>query len=183
MRPADQLGLKEGVPRGVVGGDVPFHAVEHVLVALTARRGHDGIDVGAGSLLGDRVALFDLAPDAGKDVPLELIRRRHRREPGRRRGRQPRQCVGHPADLFLHEDLLEHAAAAPAQLGRHVGGVEAQLVHPPARLVQRFGRQVTVVEFGVLFVRNEFVCKRASPTLDLEVLGREVVHFRCLLGS
>jgi len=53
-----QLGLEEGEVGAVVGGDVPFDAVEQVVLAVPARGGLDRVDVGARALLGDRVALL-----------------------------------------------------------------------------------------------------------------------------
>ena len=59
--PVGQHGLEEHVVGLVERRDVPLHAVEDVVVAVAARgRGQVG-DVGAGALLGDRVALLHLA--------------------------------------------------------------------------------------------------------------------------
>ena len=106
---------------------MPLHAVQHPGAAVPAGGRRDRVDVGAGAFLGDRVALLALAADRGQQVALELVGGGHRREPGRRRGGDPAEGVGHPADLLLDEDLLERGAATAAERARQVRREEAEL--------------------------------------------------------
>ena len=57
-----------------------FVAVQHVLVALARAVDCDRVDVGAGALLGDRVALVALAPDRGT-IHRSICRRADRGRP------------------------------------------------------------------------------------------------------
>jgi hypothetical protein len=127
VRPAAQPGLEEGVVGRVERGDVPLDAVEQVLAAVRPRGRLDRVDVGARALFGNGVALFALARDRGPDVPVDLVAGGHGGQPGRRGGRHPAQCVGHPAHLFLDEHLLQRGAAAAAEFFRHVRRVQPEL--------------------------------------------------------
>jgi hypothetical protein len=180
---AGQPGLEEGEVGGVVRGDVPLDPVEHVLSAVAARGGLDRVDVGARALLGDRVALLALAGDRGPHVPLDLVRRGHVGQPRRRRGGDPAQRVGHPAHLLLHQDLLEGGAAAPAELGRHVGRVQAQFAGPLGVPGGQIGGQLAVGGLGLLLERDELVREGAGPGLDGQVFGRQSVHPAGPLGE
>ena len=71
--PPSILRLEEAVVGRVERGDVHLHAVQDVVVAVPARRGGDRVDVGAGALLGDRVALVALAADRRDDPRLHLL--------------------------------------------------------------------------------------------------------------
>jgi hypothetical protein len=97
---------------------------EEVAVAVAQRGGLDGVDVGAGALLGDRVALPPLAADGGHHPALELLVGGHLRQPGGGRVDHPTEGVGGAADLLLHQHLLERREAAATELLGHVDGVE-----------------------------------------------------------
>ena len=115
--PAVSLGLEEGSSRQCCRTcHVPLDAVEDPLVAVAAGGRLDRVDVGARALLGDRVALLALAADRRLEVALDLVRRGHRRAPGRRGRRDPAQRVRHPAHLLLDQDLLQRGAAAAAEV-------------------------------------------------------------------
>ena len=84
VRRLGELGLEEAVAGAVVRRHVPLDPVEHVLLAVAARGRLDRVDVGAGALLGDRVALVHLAPHRRCQPALALRRRRDLGEPQRR---------------------------------------------------------------------------------------------------
>ena len=162
------LGLEEAVVGGVERGHVPLHAVEHPGVAVAAGGRRDRVDVGARALLGDRVALLALAADRGQQVALELVGGGDRREPGRGRGGDPAERVGHPADLLLDEDLLERGAAAAAELARQVGREDAEL---DRALLVRGGDVVgqAAGQLGLDLERDELVGEGAGARLDVLV--------------
>src|SRR5215471_19775005 len=99
---------------------MPFDAVEQVVVAISARGRLDRVDVGAGSLLGDRVALVALASRRWLDVPLKLVCRRDGWQPRGRCPDHPGEGVRDAANLLLNEDLLQGRASAAAELRRQV---------------------------------------------------------------
>ena len=65
--------LEEHVVGLVVRRDVPLHAVEDVVVAVARGGGLQVGDVGAGVLLGDRVALLAPSLDGRQQVGLALV--------------------------------------------------------------------------------------------------------------
>ena len=175
VRAASQPGLEERVVGGIERGHVPLDPVQAVAVAVPVGGGLDGRHVGPGALLGDRVALLALTLDGRAHVAVELGRGGHRREPGRRRGRHPAERVGHPAHLLLDQDLLERGAATPAQLGRHVGGVQAQFAGPLGLGRGHVRGQVTAGQFGLLLERDQLVGEGRGPGpggRDLRWTGR-----------
>ena len=167
--PAGQLALEEHVVGVVERGHVPLDPVQEVAVAVAGGRGTDGVDVGAGALLGDGVALAALAAD-GRDHPaFQLLGGGHLGQPGRRGVDHPAESVGDPADLLLHQHLLEGAEAAPAELLGHVDGLEAELDDPaPVRLQEPVG-ELAAVELGLHLVRLELVGQGSGGRLDLPV--------------
>jgi hypothetical protein len=171
VRAAAQPGLEEGEVGGVVRGDVPLDPVEEVLVAVAVSGGLDRVDVGARALLGDRVALLALAGDRGPHVPVDLVRGGHLGQPRRRGGGHPAQRVGHPAHLLLDQHLLQGGVAAPAELGRHVGRVQAQLAGALGVPGGQVGGQFAARGLGLLLERDELVRETAGPGLDGQVFG------------
>src|SRR5829696_3866026 len=80
--PAGQLALEEHVVGVVEGGHVPLDPVEQVVVAVAGGRGLDGVDVGAGALLGDGIALAALTADGGRHPAVQLLLAGHLGQPG-----------------------------------------------------------------------------------------------------
>jgi hypothetical protein len=181
VRPAGQLGLEEHVVGVVERGHVPLDAVQHIGVAVGARCRLDGVDVGAGALLGDRVALAPPAADGRQDPAVQLLLGGHLRQPGRRRVDDPAKGVGGPADLLLHQHLLEGREAAAAQLFRHVDGLEAELADLPLLRLQHLGGQLAPVQLGLHLERQQLVDEGAGTLLDLAVgLRHRVGHGHAL---
>ena len=124
------------------------------------------VDVGARALLGDGVALLPLALDRRPYITLDLVRGGHRGQPRRRGGRHPAQRVGHPAHLLLDQHLLQARAAAAAELGGHVGGVQAQLAGPLGVRGGHVGGQFPGRRLGLLLEGDQLVRELAGPGLD-----------------
>jgi len=151
---------------------VPLDPVEHVAVAVAGGRGLDGVDVGAGALLGDGVALAALAADGRHHPAVQLLGGGHLGQPRRRGVDHPAEGVGDPADLLLDQDLLEGREAAPAELLGHVDGLEAELGDPaPVRLEQPVG-ELAAVQLGLDLVGEELVGEGPGGRLDLPVCLR-----------
>jgi hypothetical protein len=172
VRPAGQLALEEHVVGLVEGGHVPLDPVEDILVAVAGGRGRDGVDIGAGALLGDGVALAALSAD-GRDHPaLQLLGGGHLGQPGRGGVDHPAQGVGDPADLLLDQHLLEGAEAAPTELLGHVDGLKAELGDPPPVLLEQPLGELAPMELGGDLVGLELVGQGPGGGLDLPVCLR-----------
>ena len=174
--PGGQHRLEEHVVGLVVRRHVPLHAVQDVVVTVARGRRLQVGDVGAGVLLGDRVALLAPALDGRQQVGLALVVVGHGGPPAGRRGEAPGEGVGDPAALLLHEDLLEGAAAATAELGRDVRRGQAELDGAGLEPVGDVLGELAVVLLGVLLVGDQLVGEAARAGLQLEVVGRESVH-------
>ena len=109
-----QHGLHEAVVGQVVRRHVPLHPVDDVTVAVAHRGGGDRVDIRAGELLGDRVALVPFAAHRRQQPALALVIGGDVDPPGRRRVHHPGEPVGDPPDLLLHEHLLQHRASGTA---------------------------------------------------------------------
>jgi hypothetical protein len=167
--PAGQLALEEHVVGVVERGHVPLDAVEQVAVAVAGGRRLDRVDVGAGALLGDGVALPALAPDGGYHPAVQLLLAGHLGQPGCRGVHHPAERVGDPPHLLLDQHLLEGRVAAAAQLLGHVDGLEAQLGDAaPVRLQQPVG-QLTAVQLGLDLVGQQLVGQSPRALSDLPV--------------
>jgi hypothetical protein len=171
-----QLGLEEDVVGVVERGHVPLDPVEQVVAVAVGGGGRlDGVDVGAGALLGDGVALAALAADGGEHPAPQLLVAGDLRQPRGRRVDHPAERVGGPANLLLDQHLLEGGEAAPAELLGHVDGLEAELGDPPAVALQHLGGQLAAVQLGLDLVGDELVDQRPGGGLDLPVGLRQGV--------
>ena len=171
-----QHGLDEDVVGEVVRRDVPLDPVDHVLVAVAARGGLQRRHVGAGELLGDRVRLVLLAAHRRQQPALALVVGGHLGPPLRRGGHHPRQAVGDPAALFLHQHLLQGRAARTAHRRRHVRGVQTQLDRPPRMLGRQLLRQQAARQLGLDLVRHQRLDEGPRRVADPQILLRESVH-------
>ena len=89
----------------------------------------------------------------------------------------PGHGVRGPAHLLLHQDLLEGGEPLPAELLRHVDGLEAQLSGAAFGLLPDAGRELALVQLGVLLVGDELVDQGSGPRLDIAVLvGHRIGH-------
>jgi hypothetical protein len=81
----------------------------------------------------------------------------------------PAERVGHPADLLLHQHLLEGREAAAAELLGHVDGLEAELGDPsPVGLQQPVG-QLAAGQLGLDLMGEQLVGQGPGGRLDLPV--------------
>ena len=177
MRAAGELALEEHVVREVERGHVPLHPVQDVVVAVAGDGGADTVDVGPRALLGDGVALAQLPADRWDDPFLHLVVRGDVRQPPGGGVEDPPEGVGHPAGLFLDQDLLEGGEAPAAELLRHVDGVEPELVEPLLVLLDHLRRELAAVHLGLDLVGDQLVGEGPGPLLDVPVLlGKGKAH-------
>ena len=169
---AHELRLEEDPIGRVVRGHVHLRAVQDVVVAVATRGRLDRVDVGAGALLGDRVALVALAAHGRHDPALDLFGRADGRCPRRRRVDAPAQGVGHPSGLFGDQDLLEHREPAAAELLRHVHRGQAELLGFGAMTFTDVVGDPSLVLFRVDLPRDQLVHEAAGALLDLAVFLR-----------
>jgi hypothetical protein len=172
--PAGQLALEEHVVGVVEGGHVPLDPVQQVAVAVAAGGGLDGVDVGAGPLLGDGVALAALAADGRHHPAVQLLGGGHLGQPGGRGVHHPAEGVGDPADLLLDQHLLEGREAAPAELLGHVDGLEAELGDPAPVRLQQPVRQLAAMQLGADLVGEQL----AAMQLGADLVGEQLVGQR-----
>ncbi len=76
----------------------------------------------------------------------------------------------------LHQHLLQGAAAAAAQLGRHVGRMQPELACPRGVLGRHRRGQLAAGRLGLFLERDQLVGEAASTLLDRQVLFRQAVH-------
>ena len=157
---------------------MPLHPVQDVVVAVAGDGGADTVDVGPRALLGDGVALAQLPADRWDDPFLHLVVRGDVRQPPGGGVEDPPEGVGHPAGLFLDQDLLEGGEAPAAELLRHVDGVEPELVEPLLVLLDHLRRELAAVHLGLDLVGNQLVDDGPSLGLDLDFLRRQRMAHR-----
>src|SRR5262249_30149464 len=116
------------------------------------------------------------ALDGRDQVRLALVVVGDLRPPAWWRRQAPGERVGDATALLLDEDLLEGAQPAAAELGRDVGGGQAELDRPSLQPVRDVLGELAVVRLGVLLVLDQLVGETACPGLQLEVVRRESVH-------
>ena len=81
----------------------------------------------------------------------------------------PAERVGHPADLLLHQHLLEGGEAAAAELLGHVDGLEAEVGDPTPVLVHQAVGQLAATQPGLDLVSEQLVGQGPGRRLDLPV--------------
>lgn len=166
-----QLGLDEDDLGQVGRRDVPFLAVDHVFVTMTAGRGGDGVHVRPGAFLGDGVALVEISGDEGEHVAVHLVLGRHLGQPSGRGRHDPTEGVGDAAGLLLDQRLLEHRVALASQLDRLVDGKEAELPGVGEVTCRHVGWDFALVHLGVHLPGDQLgFDEPGGPGLDLPVL-------------
>ena len=167
MGAVGELGLEDEMI-GVIGaGDMPFLAVQDVVLALAARRRLDRVDVGAGLGLGDGIAFMALAADVRLDPGLHLMRRAGAGldHPGRGRAVAPAQRIGDLADLLLDDDLLKEAEARPAEVAGDGQRVEADLLGDALVPRPDLRRQLAAVHLRRHLMGDQLLCDEAAHLL------------------
>src|SRR5206468_2761376 len=117
MRALRQLRLKDEVVRLVGAGDMPFLAIQDIVLPGASRRGPDRADVGSGVALSYGVALVAFATDVRHHPFFHLIVRVGAGfdQPGRRGIVAPSERISDLADLLLDHDLLEKTQSGPTE--------------------------------------------------------------------
>ena len=162
---------------------MPLLPVQDVVVTV-ASGGRDEVpDVGARTLLGDRVALLLLAAHGRQQPGLALVVVGHVGPPRRGRGQAPGDAVGDPAALLLDQHLLEVGAPRSADRGRHVGGVQPELDRPFVVGLRHLVGEPPVVLLGGLLEADQLVGELARAPLEIEVLRGQAVHGSSASGS
>src|SRR5215210_682593 len=173
-----ELRLEEDPVGRVVRGHVHLRAVQDVIVAVPTGGRLDRVDVGAGGLLGDRVALVALASHGRLDPPFDLLRRADGRRPGRGRVNAPAERVGHPADLLRNEDLLESRESAASEVLRHVHREQAERLRLRAMTVSDVLGYPALVLLGMDLPGDQLlVDEPTGALLDVSILGGHVAAF------
>ena len=167
------LGQDHGQHDQVVGdvadGDEPLLAVQAVPAVDALGRGLYGARIGAGVGLGHRHAVAPLAPNPRQQVALALGVVAGPQRVGRPPDHVPER-VRQLAELLLHDDLVEHAQALSAPLGRHVDRVQAMVAHSLGHLALDLVRQAAR-RLARLLVDHDLLGQGPRAGLELELLG------------
>src|SRR5690606_27484659 len=144
-------------------------AVEHPVATVVHGARLHAAQVGAGARRGHGEAVGFFAAEAGEQILLALLRRPGEQDVGRARHAGPVQRIVGAAELLLVEEPCRRIEPRPADIGRHVGGVEARFDRLRFQLVHEFGPQHAGA-LDLLFVRIEFVLDEGAGGLDDELL-------------
>ena len=174
---------------GVVGaGDEPLLPVEPVVAGrrVADRAGAERPGVGAGSILGDRVAPRALATQGRVEVAPALVRVGMEQDVVGARDVRP-EAAGRLAELLVDEDLLDDRPALAARVDRHRAAVEPRRDRGAPDRIAPIARHPAARPLELGLARLELVAdERPSARLELELGGRErQVHRRqgCPTGA
>src|SRR5262249_30944482 len=170
--PRRRVDAGRGEEDDVVGpphaGDEMLAAVDYVVAAGLHGAGLDAHGVGPGVGLGEGKGLLALAGD-GRDQIALALRALADVEDLRRPADPAHEAPGGLPELAVHQGHGEEIKAAAADLGRHVGGIEAELPGALVDLLAKLGRH-RAQPLDLALVRKDFLGHELAHGVDEEAL-------------